>query len=181
VTLDVDVTQGCLANPYTPPGDVESYRYVAGTQPSLEECTEPSSYQTLVVPSVVGLQRDAAEAELQSAGFTVAVDYASSDEREDTVISQDPSGGSRLVQTGTVTITVSRGAPELVDVPNVLGMGEAAATVALRAAGFDVSVLRERECDSADPGCNDRPGVVWAQEPTGEAEPGSTVQITVNP
>jgi serine/threonine-protein kinase len=147
----------------------------------MEVCTEPSSYQTLVVPSVVGLQRESAVSTLQSAGFNVAVEYAPSDEREGTVIDQDPPAGASLIQTGTVTITVARGAPELADVPNVIGMGEAAATVALRAEGFEVSVVRKQECDPADPSCTYRPGVVWAQSPTGQAEPGSTVTITVNP
>jgi penicillin-binding protein 1A len=181
VTLRVDVTQGCLANPYTPPSDIDTFQYLAGTEPDLEVCTQPTSYQTLVVPSVVGLRKDAAISALQSAGFNVAVEYAPSEEPEDTVIDQSPAGGSRLIQTGTVTITVARGSPELADVPNVVGMGEAAATAALRGAGFDVSVVRLQECDPADPGCNYRPGVVWRQEPSGSAEPGTTVTITVNP
>jgi penicillin-binding protein 1A len=181
VTLRVDVTQGCLANPFTPPGDVDTFQYVAGTEPSLEVCTEPSSYQELTVPSVIGLTRQAATSTLQSAGFNVAVEYADSDEPEDTVIDQSPGGGSRLVQTGTVTITVSEGAPDLVDVPNVLGTGEAEATAILQGAGFAVDVVRRPECDPFDPDCAYRPGVVWAQEPTGRAEPGATVRITVNP
>jgi penicillin-binding protein 1A len=181
VTLRVDVTQGCLANPFTPPGDVDEFQYVTGTEPSLEVCTEPSSYQELTVPSVIGLTRQAATSTLQSAGFNVAVEYASSDEPEDIVIDQSPGGGARLVQTGTVTITVSEGAPDLVDVPNVVGLGEAEATAILQGAGFAVSVDRRPECDPFDPGCTYRPGVVWAQEPAGRAEPGATVRITVNP
>jgi penicillin-binding protein 1A len=181
VTLRVDVTQGCLANPFTPPGDVDAFQYVAGTEPSLEVCTEPSSYQELTVPSVIGLTRQAATSTLQSAGFNVAVEYAASDEPEDTVIDQSPAGGARLVQTGTVTITVSEGAPDLVDVPNVVGTGEAEATAILQGAGFAVSVVRRPECDPFDPDCTYRPGVVWAQEPTGRAEPGATIRITVNP
>jgi penicillin-binding protein 1A len=117
VTLRIDISRGCLANPYTPPDVVETRQYPAGSEPDLETCTEPTSYQTLTVPTVIGQLRPAAISTLQSAGFTVAVEYAPSDEPEDTVIAQDPPGGSSLVQTGTVTITVARGAPELVDVP----------------------------------------------------------------
>jgi penicillin-binding protein 1A len=182
VTLRVDVTRGCLANPYTPPQDIDTIQVVAGTESTLlEVCTEPTSYQTLTVPSVIGLPKEAAIAALHSAGFNVAVEYAPSDEPEDTVIDQAPGGGARLIQTGTVTITVARGAPELADVPNVIGMGEAAATATLRGAGFEVSVVRIQECDPADPACNYRPGVVWAQQPTGGAAPGSTITISVNP
>jgi penicillin-binding protein 1A len=181
VTLRVDVTRGCLANPYTLPGDIESFQYVAGTEPTLAVCTEPSSYQELTVPSVIGLDRESAISSLQSAGFNVAVDYEASDEPEDTVIGQDPAAGERLVQTGTVTIVVARRAPERVPVPNVIGMGQAEATSTLEAAGFAVSVAMTLECDPADPGCDYRPGVVWSQQPTGQAEPGATVTIVVNP
>ena len=181
VTLRVDVTQGCLANPYTPPGDIDTFQFPAGTEPDMEVCTEPSSYQELTVPSVIGLTRQAATSRLQSAGFDVAVEYIPSDEPEDIVIDQSPAGGARLIQTGTVTITVSEGEPELVDVPNVIGMGEAEATSTLQAAGFGVSVVRRPECDPLDPDCTYRPGVVWAQAPSGRAAPGSTVRITVNP
>jgi penicillin-binding protein 1A len=183
VTLRVDVTRGCLANPYTPPQDIETYQYVAGSEPSMETCTEPTSYQELVVPSVVGLEKQAAIGALHAAGFNVAVEYAESDQPENTVIDQDPRAGATLIQTGTVTITVARGAPEpeLVEVPNVVGMGEAAATSTLQAAGFQVLVVRDQECDPADPACTYVPGIVWAQDPTGQAEPGATVTIVVNP
>ncbi|MGZ5353498.1 MAG: transglycosylase domain-containing protein [Actinomycetota bacterium] len=183
VTLRVDVTRGCLANPYTLPQDIESFQYVAGSEPDLEVCTEPSSYQQLVVPSVIGLQREAAIARLHSAGFNVAVEYETSDQPDDTVIAQAPGAGSSLMQTGTVTITVARGEPEpeLVDVPDVVGMGQAAATSALRGAGFEVAVVREPSCDPEDPGCEYLPGIVWSQSPTGRAEPGTTVTILVNP
>ena len=183
VTLRVDVTQGCLANRYTPPQDIETYQYVTGSEPDLDVCTEPSSYQQLTVPSVIGLLRESAIAALQAAGFNVAVQYEASDQRDDVVIDQEPRGGSSLIQTGTVTITVARGEPEpeLIDVPNVVGMGQAAATSTLRGAGFQVAVVREAECDPASPGCEYLPGAVWSQSPTGRAEPGSTVTILVNP
>jgi hypothetical protein len=183
VTLRVDVTRGCLANQYTPPQDIDTYQYVAGTEPSLETCTEPTSYQQLTVPSVIGLDKETATTRLHAAGFNVAVEFAESDEPEGTVLAQDPAAGSLLVQTGTVTITVARGSPEpeLVDVPSVIGMGQAAATATLQDAGFQVAVVTDPECDPADPGCQYLPGVVWAQEPSGSAEAGATVTIYVNP
>lgn len=189
VTLRIDVTRGCLANRFTLPQDIELFRYVAGSEPKLEVCTEPSSYQQLVVPSVIGLERQAAIDALHAAGFNVAVEFAESDRPEDTVVSQDPGPGSRLIQTGTVTITVARGAPEpepepepeLLPVPNVIGMTQGLATATLRDAGFSVSADAEAECDVADPGCDPAPGIVWSQSPTGQAEAGSTVTIRVNP
>jgi penicillin-binding protein 1A len=187
VTLRIDVTRGCLANQYTSPQDIQTYRYVAGSEPQLEVCTEPTSYQQLVVPSVIGLEKQAAIDALHAAGFNVAVEYTQSDQPPDTVIAQNPRPGGRLVQTGTVTITVSRGAPEpepepeLVDVPNVLGLTRAAATATLRDAGFRVAAVVEAECDVAEPDCAPVPGVVWSQSPTGRAEAGSSVTIRVNP
>jgi penicillin-binding protein 1A len=187
VTLRVDVTQGCLANPYTPPEDVDVLQFPAGAEPTLEVCTEPSSYQVLVVPSVIGLDRQAAITALHDAGFTYATVLVRSDVQPGTVVAQDPGGGSQLIQGGTVTISVATGAaepspePDLARVPNVVGMQRGAAEAAIRQAGFAASVSYA-ECDPNDTSCNDRPGVVWSQSPdAGKGERGSTVTILVNP
>jgi penicillin-binding protein 1A len=190
ITLRIDVTRGCLANPYTLPQDIDTRQFVAGTEPTYEVCTEPSEYQLLTVPSVIGLERDAAISTLRASGFDVAVELVPSDQPEGTVIAQDPEPGERLIQTGTVTITVVKGElepspppAELVTVPDVIGMTQGAANAALRGAGFDVSVSLDQECDPEDPACDYRQGVVWAQSPSGgeQAEDGSTVTIVVNP
>ena len=188
VTLRVDVTQGCLANPYTPPGDIDVLRFPSGAEPTLEACTEPSSSELPVVPSVIGLDRQAATSALHNAGFVVATVFVQSDRQPGTVIAQDPGGGSRLILTGTVTITVAKGAPEpsvapdLAPVPNVVGMQRGAAEAAIRQAGFVASVSYER-CDPDDRSCDDRQGVVWSQSPDAGAqrERGSTVTIVANP
>ena len=188
VTLRVDVTQGCLANPFTPPADVKSFQYIAGTEPAMKVCKEPSSYQTLTVPSVVGLLRQAAITTLHNAGFNVSIAFEPSpDQPEGTVISQDPSGGAQLLQTATVTITVVKGSPSpspsLAAVPDVVGLTRGAASATLDGAGFIVSVVLEQKCDPADPTCDYRKGVVWSQSPGGgrQLEVGSTVTIVVNP
>jgi penicillin-binding protein 1A len=189
VTLRVDVTQGCLANPYTPLGDIDVLQYPAGAEPTLEVCTEPSSYQLLVVPSVIGLGRQAAISALHNAGFSLAVVGAPSDRQPGTVIAQDPGGGSRLIQNGTVTITVAEGAPEpspapdLATIPTVVGMQRGAAEAAIQQAGYVASVSYAEECDPDDPSCDYRPGVVWSQSPDAgeQREQGSTVTIVVNP
>jgi len=188
VRLRVDVTRGCLANPYTPPGDIDVLRFPSGAEPTLEVCTEPSSSQLPVVPSVIGLERQAATSALHNAGFVVATVFVRSDRQPGTVIAQDPGGGSRLILTGTVTITVAKGAPEpsvapdLAPVPNVVGMQRGAAEAAIRQAGFVASVSYEK-CDPDDHSCDDRQGVVWSQSPDAGAqrELGSTVTIFANP
>jgi serine/threonine-protein kinase len=187
--LRVDVTRGCLANPYTPPGDIDVLRFPSGAEPTLEVCTEPSSYELLVVPSVIGLERQAAISALHNAGFTFATVLVGSDRRPGTVIAQDPGGGSPLIQGGTVTISVASGAPEpspapdLAPVPNVVGMQRGAAESAIRQAGFVASVSYAEECDPDDPSCRDQPGVVWSQSPDAgtQRQRGSRVTIVVTP
>ena len=110
----------------------------------------------------------------------------SSGQPEGTVVGQDPHAGSRLIQTGTVTISVARGAPaglEPVTVPNVIGSARGAATATLTNAGFTVAISFEPQCDPNDEACDYRPGIVWDQSPGGgaEVEPGSTVSLVVNP
>jgi serine/threonine-protein kinase len=159
---------------------VDTVQYAAGSEPEMQVCDEPDSYQQLVIPSVVGLQKDAAISTLRGSGFNIAVEYTDgSNQPEGTVVGQEPAGGGRLIQTGTVTITVARGdpQPQTVVVPNVVGTQEGAASARLRQEGFEVAVVRER----CDPGCDARPGVVWAQSPTGEVPSGSTVTIYANP
>jgi beta-lactam-binding protein with PASTA domain len=64
------------------------------------------------VPSVVGLIRTHAKAELQSAGYQVDIVYqASSGAPQDTVVSQSPAGGTVLKEQGKVTIAVAKDAP----------------------------------------------------------------------
>ena len=182
VTLRIDVTQGCLANPYTPPQNVDTQTFIAGTEPQLKVCKQPTSYQLLPVPSVIGLKESAAIDLLRSAGFVANVAYAASDQRAGTVIAQDPQAGQRALQTSTVTITVSRKVSTEV-VPNVLGMTQAAARTVLRDAGFEASVQEQQQCDPADPACSYQTGVVWAQSPSAGTKlpSGSTITIIVNP
>ncbi|HEX2426041.1 MAG TPA: PBP1A family penicillin-binding protein [Actinomycetota bacterium] len=184
VTISIDITQGCLANEYTPPQDIHTEQYVVGTEPHLRVCREPSSYQTLAVPSVVGLRQDQAVAALQNAGFTVKLRYdPSSTQRNGFVIGQDPSGGERAQQTSTVTITISGTDRTTTGVPDVVGMTLDRATTALANAGFEVSVTKDRQCNRADTGCDYRKGVVWSQSPAAgnDATTGTTVVVTVNP
>lgn len=188
VTLRVDVKRGCLANRFTPPHEVHVYQWPAGSEPDYQVCTEPSSYQLLAVPSLIGMGKQAAIAALHTAGFTVAMVEVTSAQRAGTVIAQDPPGGSRLVQTGTVTITLASAAtpsPEPVSatVPNVTGLPRGDAIALLRQAGFRVSVSSQQECDPAVEGCEYRQGIAWSQTPSGgvQADEGATVTIVVNP
>jgi len=90
------------------------------------------------------------------------------------VISQDPGAGTELPRDSTVTITVSKGTPQ-VTVPDVVGMKEARATQTLTGAGL-TPVRQEREVtDPAQDGV-----VVDARPGSGaEVDKGSQVVIVV--
>jgi penicillin-binding protein 1A len=185
VTLRVDVTRGCLANQFTPPQDIQVQTYLVGTQPKLRVCKEPSSYPLLTIPSVVGLKEGPAGTALRNAGFNVRVVYeVLADQTPGVVIGQDPAGGERAPMTSVVRITVAtRGERDSVTVPNVIGRRRRTAEARLERAGLSVSVVEDAECDPAEPSCDYRPGIVWAQSPTAgvRADAGATVTIVVNP
>jgi penicillin-binding protein 1A len=187
VSLRIDYTQGCLANPFTPPMNIRTLQYIAGTEPHLKVCKEPSSYQDLPVPSVIGMKEEQATSLIRSSGFEVSVTYAPSEQRAGTVIAQDPAAGQMLMMTSTVTITVAEGGasptPDTAVVPNVIGLTQSAAEAALRRLGFEVRVISDPECDPAEPSCDYHQGLVWAQSPSAGANltKGSTVTVRVNP
>jgi beta-lactam-binding protein with PASTA domain/predicted Ser/Thr protein kinase len=127
------------------------------------------------VPSVVDESLDAAIAAIEDAGFTAGSPvFENSDKPENTVIAQDPAGGSLQRPGTTIALTVSKG-PEQVAVPNVEGLDVQSAQAALRAEGFRVSVVR------ADTDLFEEDGIVLAQSPAGgvKADPKSTVTLTV--
>jgi beta-lactam-binding protein with PASTA domain len=130
--------------------------------------------EQLTVPDVTGLSRESAEARLRDEGFEVAVQEQESDEPEGDVISQSPGAGTQLTRGSRVTITVSTGRPK-VDVPDVVGIGEAKATARLSAAGL-TPVRQERQV--TDPA---QDGVVLEQRPGSgtEVDKGDQVVIVV--
>jgi hypothetical protein len=101
---------GCVANPFTPPQNIETKQYISGTEPT-KVCKEPSSYQYLTVPSVIGLRQGEATSLLRASGFNVSVEYVASSQPAGTVVAQDPSGGEKAQQTSTVMISVVEVAP----------------------------------------------------------------------
>jgi penicillin-binding protein 1A len=183
VTVRVDVSRGCLPNQYTLPNDIREVRFIAGTQPK-QKCKEPSGPQIITVPSVVGLLQEQATRLLQGYAFNVdVVTKEDTHAKPGTVISQDPAAGSQSAQGSTIVITVAAKPPGSTPatIPNVIGLSESAAVSKLKAAGFQVAVVKKWECHPA-PSCGAEPGKVWQQNPPGgvTAETGSTVTIWVN-
>jgi beta-lactam-binding protein with PASTA domain/predicted Ser/Thr protein kinase len=129
----------------------------------------------VAVPSVVGESLDAAIAAIEGAGFVAGSPvFEDADRPENTVISQDPAGGSLQRPGTTIALMVSRG-PAQVPVPDVEGLDLATARASLLAEGFRVSVVR------ADTDLVEEDGIVLAQSPAGgvDADPKSTVTLTV--
>ncbi|MCL2781219.1 MAG: PASTA domain-containing protein, partial [Actinomycetia bacterium] len=101
---------------------------VIGTEPKAGAKVKPGQAVTLIistgppiitVPKVSGLSQDDATNKLQAARFKVVVQQDYSDTvPEGSVISEDPSGGSKAVKFSTVTIQVSLG-PHMVTIPKI--------------------------------------------------------------
>lgn len=96
------------------------------------------------VPDVVGMKRTDAEAQLVQLGLKmkVAGEEMNAGQPKDTVLTQDPTRDSKLAKGGTVSVTISLG-PELVTVPNVVGMGRDQGASAVEAAGLKVGEVTE--------------------------------------
>jgi penicillin-binding protein 1A len=141
----------------------------------------PSATTTTVgppvtVPSVVGLSLAEAKTQLSAAGFHYTVTYQSSTKPSGTVLSTDPTGGSRAPKGSTIKVFAS-GAQQVVSVPDVAGMTAGAAQAALSAAGFSPVAQDANATESQ----GKKHGTVVRQSPAaGSLAPkGSTVVIYV--
>jgi serine/threonine-protein kinase len=144
---------------------------VEGTQVRINVSKGP---RPVTVPNVVGLPYDQAASELQRAGFGVARVDVASDQTKDTVVDQEPNGGSESSRGATVTLSVSRG-PVTSAVPDVTTQDVTVAETTLTAAGFRTSVILE---DTDDPTLD---GIVLSQDPAGgsQAKPNTVVTLFV--
>jgi eukaryotic-like serine/threonine-protein kinase len=102
-----------------------------------------SSTKQVTVPNVIGQKALDATNALTSAGFKVT----STNQQNDTVpegqvFDQDPKGNAKADQGSTIQITVSGGVGK-VEVPNVVGRTQAAASSLLTNAGFVPEVIQE--------------------------------------
>ncbi len=79
--------------------------------------------KNVAVPDVVGDRLPQAESTLTDAGFETQVETQTSDERKNTVLTQNPAGDTEAEEGSTVTLVVSAG-PEQVEVPDVVGLSQ---------------------------------------------------------
>jgi eukaryotic-like serine/threonine-protein kinase len=133
--------------------------------------TVSSGPPKVVVPSVLGKNRDDAVSTLSNLGLQPKVFDVPSNRPENTVIAQDPKGGMTVIKGTRVRINVSSG-PAAVSVPNVIGLPFDQASRELQDAGFSVA--------RTDTTSEEAKGTVINEEPSGTAPPGSTITLTVS-
>jgi serine/threonine-protein kinase len=104
-----------------------------------------------VVPAVVGEQLNIARTQLDNAGFSVNVINVTNNKPKDTVIGQDPPGGTKADERSTVQLTVSQG-PGNVPVPSVTGLPSSAAQRAIKQAGLKVGRTQTEASDTIPDG-----------------------------
>jgi len=135
------------------------------------QITVSKGKETVKVPSVIGQNRDAAVSTLANAGLSPKAYPVPSNKPVDTVVGQDPPAGTVVQKGSRVRINYSSG-PAEVDVPSVIGLTFDQASSALQAQGFGVKRV---DVDS------DRPkGEVVDQSPSGQAQKGSTITLSVS-
>ena len=167
------------------PSDTVEVGNVIRTNPAFgTEVPEGSTIEMFVssgpeefpVPPVVGQTREEAERLITAAGLTVGqvTQRADANFAEGIVIEQAPSAGVRVGADAPVNLVVSTG-PELVIVPNLVGLSERDATAQLQALGLLVRVVDEYS-DEVDP------DLVIRTDPVADTEVqlGDTVLIVVS-
>lgn len=122
------------------------------------------------VPDVLEKSEDSARKALEDKGFTVNVKTAESDKTLDTVIAQDPEGGTKADKDQEVTITVAKEATQ--NVPGVVGRSFTDAEAQLKGVGF-VNVSRT-DVDSDEP-----VDTVIEQTPEANSKESKDVQIVL--
>ena len=133
------------ANSTLPPGGTVTVVVSAGTK-------------TVAVPSVVGLNRIDAAAEVEDAGLVANLESENADEPEGQVIRQLPAAGTPLAEGEQVTIVYSTGAGTIV-IDNYVGLSEDFAVRDLEGLGLDVDVRTQAVESETDD------GIVLTQSP----------------
>ncbi|MGW0782341.1 Stk1 family PASTA domain-containing Ser/Thr kinase [Streptomyces sp. NPDC002913] len=125
------------------PCEAQEKDAICSQTPGADEQMETGETVTVVVstgapkvevPDVLEKSEDNARKALEDKGFTVNVKTAESEKTADTVIAQDPEGGSEVEKDSEITITVAKEATQ--NVPGVVGRSYADAEAQLKGVGF---------------------------------------------
>ena len=169
------VGAGTTANSATvPAGTVISQTPVAGSNVPPGSAVALEVSLGAKVPNVVGLTQAAAEAAITSSGLTVGTVTTANSTTvpAGTVISQSPAAGTNVAPATAVTLVVSSG----VEVPNVVGLTQAAAQTEITSASLTVGTVTSANSSSV------AVGKVISQNPAAGAkvEAGSAVALVVS-
>ncbi|MBB5933456.1 Stk1 family PASTA domain-containing Ser/Thr kinase [Streptomyces zagrosensis] len=135
-----------------------------------------NSGQFTHVPAVLSMEQGRAEKKIHDAGLDVKVKHGFSDVVDKgKVISTHPKSNARIRNTGTVTITISRGT-ETAEVPNVAGMSLDDARAKIEDAGLSVGKVTKRFSDETPRG----DALTTDPKAGSERRPDSAVSITVS-
>ncbi len=140
--LGLTATRVDQTNPDKPAGTVLGTTPAAGAKVDKGTAVQvmTAAGAAVPVPSVVGQDQGAAQAALQTAGFTVTIVPADSDTvASGKVIATDPAGGTMAPKGSAVKMTVSTG-PKQVTVPNVVGQACSSGASTLTSAGLGVVI-----------------------------------------
>jgi beta-lactam-binding protein with PASTA domain len=133
--------------------------------------------QMVTVPNVEGLTQAAAIAAVTATNLTVGTitQQTSNTVISGNVVSQDQPSGSSVAQGSPVNLVISSG-PELVSVPNVEGLTQAAATAAITAAKLTVGTVTQQTSNTV------APGKVISQDPAsgGSVVQGSPINLVIS-
>src|ERR1700694_6105496 len=107
----------------------------------------------MTVPNVEGLTQDAATTAITAAKLTVGTvtQQTSNTVATGKVISQDPASGSSAAQGSPISLVISSG-PQMVTVPNVEGLTQAAATTAITGAKLMVGTVTQQTSNTVTTG-----------------------------
>jgi beta-lactam-binding protein with PASTA domain len=158
---------------------------IASQSPAGGSSATPGSHVAVVtslgalVPNVVGQTQAAATPSIIAAGLVVGtVTTANSPAPLNSIISQTPTAGSNVAPGSPMTLVISigPGAPANVNVPNVVGLTQAAATSAITGASLTLGTVTTQSSATV------AAGSVISQNPAADASvaPGSAVAIVVS-
>ncbi|MBU1670739.1 MAG: Stk1 family PASTA domain-containing Ser/Thr kinase [Actinobacteria bacterium] len=129
------------------------------------------------VPDVVGKKQDEARRLLEEQGLTmkVASEVVDTTRAKDVIVSQDPASGAKAEKGTVVEVVVSKG-PEMVAVPNLLGLSQSEAQAACEAQGLKLDQVSQSFTAQVEK------GKVMAQSPDASTQvpKGSAVNITLS-
>jgi beta-lactam-binding protein with PASTA domain len=136
-----------------------------------------SGPQLVAVPNAEGLTQDAATAAITGAKLKVGTvtQQTNNTVATGTVISQDPARGSSVAEGSSVSLVISLG-PQMVTVPNVKGLNQAAATAAITAANLTMGIITPQTSNTMASG-----NVLSQDQPSGSSvAQGSPVNLVIS-